>query len=160
MPRPRPGVLVLAVLLVPALIAPLGAQAQESFTLGDVAWLAGCWTGDTGTVQLREHWTEAQGGVMLGSTRFFRDGAVVDWEFGRIHAEGDGVVLWPYPRGSMSEHGFRLVRASPALVFENLEHDFPVRIIYTPTGTDALAVRAEGADGRGQQWSATRTQCP
>ena len=136
------------------------AAAQERFTIADVASMTGCWAGGTGPVQLREQWSEAEGGAMLGSTRFFRDGAVVDWEFGRVVEDAEGVVLWPYPRGTVSEHGFRLVRKTPALVFENLEHDFPVRVIYTPASERALRVRIEGADGGGQEWSVERVDCP
>jgi len=147
-----------ALLLGLASSAP--ASAQEPFTLEDVAFLSGCWGGRTGSIELREQWSEAVGGAMLGTTRFFRDGVVVDWEFGRIVEDAGGVTLWPYPRGVVSQHGFRLVRSGTESVFENLEHDFPVRIIYAREGSDALRVRIEGADGEGQSWSVERVPCP
>jgi hypothetical protein len=146
--------------LVLGLASSAPACAQEPFTLQDVAFLSGCWSGRTGATELREQWSEAAGGAMLGTTRFLRDGAVVDWEFGRIVEAGDGVTLWPHPRGVVSEHGFRLVQSGVESVFENLEHDFPVRIIYVREGADALRVRIEGADGRGQGWSVERVPCP
>ena len=140
-------------------------MAQRAFSLVDVSVLPGCWAGGGGSDQLREQWTEADGGVMLGNTRFLRDGAVVDWEFGRIIEDGTGVTLWPHPRGVVSEHGFPLVRADSVLVFENLEHDFPVRIIYArkedlPSGAERLRVRIEGRDGDGLEWSVERVRCP
>jgi hypothetical protein len=122
--------------------------------------MAGCWSGRTGSLRLSEQWSEARGGIMLGTTRFLRDEAVVDWEFGRIEEDGEGVTLWPYPRGSISEQGFPLVRTGEEIVFENLGHDFPVRIVYAPQGPDSLRVRIEGADGRGQEWSVEREACP
>jgi hypothetical protein len=146
---------------LPALLLAAGTRidAQSRFTLADVALLAGCWSGSTGTVELREQWSDAAGGTMLGTSRFFRDGEVVDWEFGRIVEDAEGVTLWPYPRGVISEHGFPLVRGGDQLVFENLEHDFPVRILYARASADSLLVRIEGADGRGQGWSVARAAC-
>ena len=154
------GVLATAAALGPLAPAPGLAQAPPELTLHSVAFLSGCWSGRSGAVQLREHWSEAEGGVMLGTTRFFRDGAVVDWEFGRIVESADGVTLWPYPRGVVPQQGFGLVRAGTELVFENLEHDFPVRIIYRRDAADGLRVRIEGADGDGQEWSIERVACP
>ena len=148
---------IACVLVAAAQAAPLAAQA--SFALADVAFVSGCWAGGDGSTELREQWTEPLGGAMLGTTRFLRDGVVVDWEFGRIFEDGEGVTLWPYPRGVASEHGFGLVRAGEELVFENLLHDYPVRIIYAAERPNGLRVRIEGADGDGQRWSLVRTPC-
>jgi hypothetical protein len=135
-------------------------DAQRRFTLDDVSFLAGCWAGTMGSLDMREQWTEAAGGVMLGTTRYLRDGIVVDWEFGRLVQDERGVTLWPYPRGEISEHGFPLVRVEGEYVFENLEHDFPVRIVYVREGEDALHPRIEGHDGAGPNWSLRRSDCP
>jgi hypothetical protein len=147
-----------------ALVALAGSltnlDAQRRFTLDDVSFLAGCWAGTMGSLDMREQWTEAAGGVMLGTTRYLRDGIVVDWEFGRLVQDERGVTLWPYPRGEISEHGFPLVRVEGEYVFENLEHDFPVRIVYVREGEDALHPRIEGHDRAGPNWSLRRSDCP
>lgn len=138
-----------------------GAAAQErSFRLADLAFLSGCWAGTMGSLDMREQWSEAAGGVMLGTTRYLRDGMVVDWEFGRIVESEEGVTLWPYPKGTISEHGFPLVRADDEYVFENLEHDFPVRIVYVRSGENGLSPRIEGRDGTGPGWTLQRVPCP
>ena len=149
-----------------ALLAPSKAPAQAvdgatgSGTLGDLAFLAGCWAGHMGSLDMREQWTEAEGGVMLWTTRFFREGRLADFEFGMV-VEEDGVpVLWPYPRGERSEHGFPLLSAEGEYVFENLEHDFPVRIVYARDGEDGLSPRIEGRDGGGTGWTLRRVACP
>lgn len=134
--------------------------AQEPYELSDIAFLAGCWEGRMGSLDMTEQWSEAAGGVMLGATRFIRDGIVVDWEFARIVSDESGVTLWPYPRGVISEHGFHLVRTDGEYVFENLAHDFPVRIIYAREGNDGLTPRIEGNDGSGPSWSLRRAACP
>lgn len=136
------------------------AAAQAQYTLEDVAFLTGCWAGKMGSLDMREQWTEAAGGVMLSTTRYIRDGSVVDWEFGRMVEDEGGVTYWPYPRGTISEHGFPLVRTDGEYVFENLEHDFPVRIVYVRDGEVGLSPRLEGRDGTGPRWTLRRESCP
>ena len=151
---------VAALGLLSALGAPDSARAQGSYTLQDVSFLAGCWAGRMGSLDMTEQWTDAEGGVMLGTTRYLRDGSVVDWEFARMVADDTGVTLWPYPRGVISEHGFPLVSTAEEHVFENLAHDFPVRIVYAREGDDALTPRIEGRDGDARGWSLNRVDCP
>lgn len=130
-------------------------------SLTDLAFLAGCWAGTMGTLDMREQWTEAEGGVMLWTTRFFRDGRLADFEFGMLlDDEQEGPTLWPYPRGERSEHGFPLVRSDDEFVFENLEHDYPVRIVYVRDGADGLSPRIEGSDGEARGWTLQRVDCP
>ena len=148
-----------AITLIVVAAAAGDAHAQDAPTLSDVAFLAGCWEGRMGSLRMTEQWTEADGGMMLGTTRFLRDGEVVDYEFARMEQREDGVTLWPYPRGVISEHGFPLVRAGEEYVFENLEHDFPVRIVYVRVGEDRLEPRIEGRDGSGSGWSLSRVAC-
>lgn len=140
-------------------IAAAPASAQEHYTLADISFLTGCWAGTMGSLEVEEQWTEASGGVMLGTTRFIRGGRVVDWEFGRFIEDDRGVTLWPYPKGEISEHGFPLVRTEDEYVFENLRHDFPVRIIYVRVGETAVSPRIEGRDGEARGWSLERVAC-
>lgn len=148
---------------------PSAAQTLEASPAGPgpdlssietVAFLAGCWAGGSGTLDMREQWSEPEGGAMLGTTRYFREGALVDFEFAMLVEAEEGVTLWPYPGGERSEHGFPLVAATDEYVFENLAHDFPVRIVYRRLGDDWLAPRIEGRDGEGPGWELRRVACP
>ena len=136
------------------------ASAQEAPTLSDVSFLTGCWQGTMGSLDMKEQWTEAEGGMLMWSTRFFRGGEVVDWEFGLVYEGPEGVTMLPYPRGSKSEHDFPLEIRNGEFVFENLQHDFPVRIIYVWDGADGLSPRIEGSDGEARGWSLQRAACP
>jgi hypothetical protein len=51
---------------------------QEAHGIDHVSFLAGCWSGQMGDLDMREQWSEAEGGIMLGTTRFFRDEVLVD----------------------------------------------------------------------------------
>lgn len=150
----------LALISTSALSLACSLAAQEGYTLDDLSFLSGCWAGRMGSLDMREQWTESAGGAMLGTTRFLQAGAVVDWEFARIVEDEQGVTLWPYPKGAVSEHGFPLVDTGDEYVFENLAHDFPVRIIYVRNGENALTPRIEGRDGSGPGWSLRRVDCP
>lgn len=141
-------------------VVPVGTAAQGAVSMDALDVLTGCWEGGMGSVEMKEQWSDGVGGTMLGSTRYFRDGALVDYEFARIEETDTGLVLWPYPRGERSPRGFVLVATGEEIVFENLEHDFPVRIVYRPIGDDRLAPRIEGRDGNGRGWELRRADCP
>lgn len=136
------------------------AAGQDEGNITTMAFLSGCWSGLMGDLDMREQWTETEAGVMLGTTRYFRDGALADFEFAMMLEEDGAVVLWPYPRGNRSPRGFPLVSTDGEYTFENLEHDFPVRIIYRRIGQDRLEPRIEGTDGEGPTWSLDRVPCP
>jgi len=142
------------------LSVPYGCIAQDVHSLQEVSFLSGCWSGQMGSLEVREQWTEAEGGVMLATTRFFRNGELVDFEFGMMLEDEGGVTLWPYPRGERSPNGFPLVSTDGEYVFENLEHDFPVRIIYARRGELGLDPRIEGRDGESRGWTLDRVACP
>ena len=137
-----------------------GARAVNAATTSELSFLAGCWAGRMGSLDMREQWTEEEAGTMLWTTRFFRDGRLADFEFGMVVQTDEGVTMWPYPRGERSENGFPLVSTGVEYVFENLEHDYPVRIIYVRDGEDALAPRIEGRDGEARRWRLERVECP
>ena len=147
---------------------PVGVEAQRSpdsagaraGTIADLSFLAGCWAGVMGSLDMREQWTEAEAGAMLWTTRFMREGRMADFEFGMVVEGEDGIMMWPYPGGERSEHGFPLVSTDGEYVFENLEHDYPVRIVYVRDGDDGLSPRIEGRDGEARGWTLQRVPCP
>ena len=142
------------------LVSATALHAQTQYPWSDVAFLSGCWSGTMGSLDMREQWTELEGGVMFGTTRYYRDGALVDFEFATMSEIDGAITLWPYPGGNRSPRGFPLVRTEGEVVFENMEHDFPVRIIYARDGADALAPRIEGRDGSSRGWTLRRVACP
>jgi hypothetical protein len=141
-------------------LCPTLLHAQSEYPLAEVSFLSGCWAGGMGAIEVREQWTDDESGVMLGTTRYFRDGALVDFEFAMISLIDGEVTLWPYPGGERAPRGFALTRTGAEIVFENLEHDFPVRIVYAREGPDTLTPRIEGRDGETRGWRLHRVACP
>ena len=133
---------------------PHGAAGQRtpdpptpSSAVDRLTWLAGCWetAGDTRTSF--EMWSKPAGGLMVGAGRSLVDGTARGWEHLRLHAEGEGLVYVAIPSGQ-SETAFRSTTVgSDGFAVENLDHDFPQRLVYTRVGTDAISVRVESADG-------------
>ncbi len=112
-------------MLVGAQLAPGGVAQRED--LADLSFMAGCWEGTFGGGRgtIEEHYTSPSNNLMLGTTRYLRDGVTVSYEFTEIVADADGVRLIPHPSGQASVP-FQLTQSANNLaVFENPEHDFP-----------------------------------
>lgn len=149
--------------------APAAAQTADGesgapgHTLEDVAFMAGCWRGEfEGGGVIEERYTPPEGGLMLGTTRFFRGGRAVQFEFALLRADSSGVVLTPYPGGRRSEDSFRLTEAGPGrAVFEAPEHDFPKRIMYSEGPDGSHTARIDGGEGdpRIQEWVMLPVAC-
>jgi uncharacterized iron-regulated protein len=167
---------LLALMWVAGGMGELGAQERQgipptppppsgsSWGLEAVAFLAGCWESgpEEGGLLLEERYSPARGGVMLGSSRYFREGNLTSFEFSRIVESGGGVVLVPQPEGRAPTVGFRLTSAGTGrAIFENPRHDSPVRIEYTMAeeGGKALHVGVVGADGEGSNYSLRPVPC-
>ena len=136
------------------------AHTAEAQDLSAVAFMSGCWRGafGSGGTTIEESYTSSNTQVMLGTTRYIQDGRTVEFEFTRLHADSAGVFLTPYP-GGLGSVSFRLTASSDSeAVFENLEHDFPKRIIYRRSDDGGLTARIEG-DTNGREWRMARATC-
>ncbi len=149
-----------------SLVAPVPLRAQAG--LADLAFMTGCWTGqigEDGTITIEEHYTAPSANVMLGTTRYLRDGAAIQFEFSLLQADSSGITLLPYPRGVPSTDGFRLtsVEASSdgkyTALFEAPEHDFPKRIAYQGDSRFLQATIDGGPGTNAQTWRMTPAQC-
>jgi len=85
--------------------------------------------------------------MMLGVGSSGRGERVADWEHMRIAPDEAGVLsFWGSPKGAPAVP-FRLVSMTGfEAVFENPEHDYPVRIVYRREG-EALVATISGANG-------------
>ena len=106
-------------------------------------WMAGTWRAESDGTQMEEHWTSAAGGMMLGLHRDVRPNGKGFFEFLRIQQK-DGVVTYLAMPGGKPATAFPLKSMTDSkVVFENLQHDFPQRIIYWRDGAQ-LCARVEG----------------
>jgi hypothetical protein len=143
--------IALAVLLFNAALAAQTTKPE----IGDLAWMAGSWTGESRGIEMEEHWTAPKGNSMVGIHRDVAKGRTMLFEFLRIEQQGDQIVYLSMPNGRSPATPFRLKEISGTrVVFENPKHDFPQRVIYWKDGND-LRARIEGSqNGKpgGEEW--------
>lgn len=119
-----------------------GALASD---IAKIAWLGGCWKNDSAEAGSVEQWLPLVGETLLGVSRTVKQGKTVTHEFMQIRADVDGkLTFFAIPAGQPAA-SFALLRISEREVaFENLQHDFPQRVIYAFDGGNKLNARIEG----------------
>lgn len=116
-------------------------------TAADFAFMRGCWELSKPNIKAKisEQWMAPEGDTLIGMSRYVRDGKTSDFEFMRIEVRDVGIYFISKPRGNATETTFRLRHFNTGdATFENLEHDFPQRVIYRSGGPNALNARIEG----------------
>lgn len=139
------------------------AQATPTPSLAGVGFLAGCWAqGGPSGDGLREVWPAPAENMMTGLSQFWRAGAVVDWEFHRIDATPAGPALTPHPRGVASVTFTPDSVSDTRIVWTNMAHDFPRRIVYERVPEDVLRIQVDDGvqGGRSLTWTLIRSDCP
>lgn len=154
----RPRTLALAAAL--AVMLPAAAQPEA---LARLAWLAGCWASEKAEPGSVEIWMAPAGGTMLGMSRTVKDGRTLAFEFLQIVAGGEkGLVYVAEPSGQRKTSFVLLRHDEHEVVFENLAHDFPQRVIYRRADGGRLAARIEGLRNgalRGVDFPLRREDC-
>lgn len=132
--------------------------------MSGLAFMAGCWRSepDERGVVIEEHYTSPSDNLVLGTTRYLRDGRATSFEFTRIHRDGERIFLLPYPGGNPSADPFALTTLEPGhALFEAPEHDFPRRIRYRLDDSGALIARIDDGtdDGQAYSWRMMPADC-
>lgn len=119
------------------------ALAEPSPGLDRLAFMAGDWLQQDAKGAVRETWLPARGGVMAGVGQIYRTGKPTVIEFMKL-SERDGGLVFTAVLTGQPPTDFKLIPDEKGrTVFENLEHDFPQRVIYWPCEAD-LCARIEG----------------
>ena len=117
--------------MMAALLAAAPMASAPAPKMADLEWLSGSWVSETGTGWVEEQWSDARGGMMLGTNRTGKGGTATAFEYMRIQADEKGTIqFWGSPSGAPPV-AFPLVSLShDQAVFENPRHDYPTRIVY------------------------------
>jgi hypothetical protein len=147
-----------------AMLFAIGLTAagdKADFT--QLAWLAGCWEGQTGPVRIEEQWSKPAGGTMLGLSRNMKGDKVIFSEFMRIDQDEGKIVYMARIGTRATPTPFGLIRMSAdEAVFENLAHPFPQRIRFRREANGSLFARIEGMDkgkARSEDYPMQRARC-
>jgi len=137
-----------------ALCLTIASTAAGAATLDDLSWMTGHWRSEADGTASEELWMAPEGGLMLGVHRDTRPGKSSWFEFLRIE-ERNGEIAFVAQPGGKTPTPFPLKEIDGTRVtFENLDHDFPQRVIYW-LDEESLCARAEGkvdGDERGSEW--------
>lgn len=122
------------------------------------AFLSGCWEQAEDDRWTEECWTDARGGLMIGSGRNGQGDSIGHWEWMRIERGADGVpTFYGSPKGTPAV-GFKATESdAKSITFVNAAHDYPQRVRYvlTEIGMDAEVSLADGTNPN--RWSYRRT---
>ena len=135
--------------LIVILFVAVSARAAEF-----PAFMKGSWGATIGGVKMEEHWTNANGALMLGMHRDVRPDGKTSFEFLRIEQRDGKLTYMAMPQGRTATPFPLKTLTAKRVVFENPEHDFPQRIIYWRAGAK-LCARVEGTMGgksEGEEW--------
>ena len=152
-----------AILLVTlALLADEQAPGQVRYSVESLSWIAGCWEGGKKNVY-HEQWMKPSGKMMIGMARTVAGGKTTTYEFMRLHEDNNGDVFYTALPSGQSETTFKLISMDDTTaVFENPEHDFPQRIIYSLRLNGSLVARIEGQSNgmeRHSEFPMSRVTC-
>lgn len=117
---------------------------ERSRDITSLAWLSGCWQGDSG----EECWLAPLGGTMMAASRGpVRDGKQPSFELLRVVEQDGGLVFLASPGGRYPPTAFEAIEIGESrVVFANPEHDFPQRITYWLEDGEKLRARVEAQE--------------
>src|SRR3981189_2161494 len=94
-----------------AMLVTAGLMAAgDKPDITQLAWLAGCWEGQTGPLRIEEQWSKPAGGNMLGLGRNMKGDKVIFSEFMRINQDEGKIVYTPRIGMKESPVPFGLIR--------------------------------------------------
>ena len=137
-----------ALLITGALLLP-GKDSSTGNGLEQVRWLAGCWELRRGNRTGFEMWMPPAAGMMMGASRTVANGQVVEWERLQLSEKDGHLVYTSLPSGQTETSFTSTAVTDSSFTVENLQHDFPQRIIYRKLGADSLIARIEGPGSSG-----------
>ena len=127
------------------LTACLAMHAADAAPLDQLSWLTGCWADSAGEPGTGEQWTTLAGGSMMGMGRTVKGGKLLTYEFMRIADGEDGKAMFhAQPAGKPPASFTAITLNATEVVFENLQHDFPQRVIYRYEAPSTLRASIEG----------------
>ena len=144
-----------------ALLCACGTADAEEAADGvhTLAWMEGVWTNEADGRWTEERWSDAKGGMMIGTGRSGAGDTLESFEFMRlVPADGKTVEYIAAPGGKGATAFTLSERGENSVVFLNSAHDFPQRISYSLEG-DTMSVEIAMADGSNAiGWQLTRAR--
>lgn len=148
--------------LVPLFLGLAGPLAAQSWDMGRLKFMAGCWQGNLPNGSLVEEiWTPPSENLVLGLTRYLEKKRATGWEFTFIERTDTSVIFVPAPSGQKADTFHVQMLANEAASFARAGDDFPNVIFYRRASDGSLIARLEGpVTGSSLEVRFTRVKCP
>ena len=122
-------------------------KASKENKLTAVQWLVGTWENKTDEGTFSESWTKANDSTYNGTSYFIKGKDTLHNEHIVLSQQGETVQYIPTVKGQNNDQpiAFRLTsQTANQLVFENLKHDYPQKIVYKKITADSLVATISG----------------
>ena len=119
-------------------------DTDKGASLSDLKWIVGSWESKTDEGTLYEDWTKVNDSTLQGHAyAISTDGDTTFSENAKI-IDRAGTIIYSVTVNEDESTEFTLVDNEQQAVFENINHDYPQRIIYKNLSSDSLFARIEG----------------
>jgi hypothetical protein len=138
------------------------ATLAQAADVSALSWMAGCWRQESAGRIVDEVWMTPRADGMLGMSRTVAKGRIVEHEFLQIRVQDGRLVYIAKPSGQPEATFAAKTAGAREVIFENLAHDFPQRIIYRLKPDGNLVARIEGTqqgEMRGIDFAMLRAAC-
>lgn len=132
-----------SIIIILFLTAKVYSQTPDSIIL-KLNWLSGSWISKQDNIIIEEMWMTANGNIMPGTGRTILPNKKTSFEFMRIAQTDSGIYFYGSPEGQITTAFKLLENGKRYILFENLQHDFPQRILYKLIEPGKLYARVEG----------------
>lgn len=115
--------------------------------LNPAQWIIGSWEQKTDKGILTESWQRQNDSVFVGSCYFINESDTLHRETILLEQRADSIAYSANVKGQNNDKAvpFRLTTANTnSLVFENLTHDYPQKIVYQKNKSNGLVVTISG----------------
>jgi hypothetical protein len=125
------------------------ARHSKQVDFSQFLWLEGDWIQVDNEGKLQESWRLSGDTMLIGFSSMIQGKDTLFFEKLSIEVRGYSYYYIPEVRDQNNGQAvlFKMTEANPGkFVFENKEHDFPQRIVYTHPISDSLVAWIEGQD--------------
>ena len=136
----------LALLATLLIVVSCKNQASDE-KLNPAQWILGSWEQQTDKGILTETWERKNDSLFVGSCYFINESDTLHRETILLEQRADSITYSANIKGQNNDKAvpFRLTTANTnSLVFENLTHDYPQKIVYQKNKSNGLVVTISG----------------
>ena len=136
-------IVIFILIVVVTFSQTLQDSTAKKDSIDQLNWFSGYWIAEINGTKMEECWLPENNNSMIGLHRdSFKSGKIF-YEYLRIEQIGDSIIYFASPKGRKPTKFLLVSIEHHKVIFENPDHDFPQKIIYT-LNSDTLTARIEG----------------